>query len=171
MPSSRRVGKRVDDFQLLDDRARPPVRDDQRQRVLVLGADVDEMNVKPVDLGYEIRQGVQFRLALAPVVICPPVAGELLHRCERYALRVVGDRLALGPPGRVYAPAQFGKFRFRKADLKLANNCAVAARLLLDLSHDYVPPSRGQDTGRAGHDADVPVLFMGRVGGVWSAPG
>ena len=29
--------------------------DDQRQRVLVLGADVDEVNVQPVDLGYEVR--------------------------------------------------------------------------------------------------------------------
>ena len=54
----RRVGQRVDDFQLLDDRARPPVRDDQRQRILVPGADMDEMDVKPVDLGYEVRQGV-----------------------------------------------------------------------------------------------------------------
>jgi hypothetical protein len=65
------VGERVDDLQLLDDRAWPAVGDDQRQRVLVLGADVDEMNVKPVDLRCEIRQGVEFRLALAPVVVCP----------------------------------------------------------------------------------------------------
>ena len=80
------VGKRLDDLQLLDDRARPPVRDDQRQRVLVLGADVNEMNVQPVDLGHEVRQGVQLRLALAPVVVCPPVAREVLHHREPHAL-------------------------------------------------------------------------------------
>jgi hypothetical protein len=63
----RGVGERLDDLQLLDDRARPSVRDDQRQRVLVLGADVDEVNVQPVDLGYEVRPGVQSRFALASV--------------------------------------------------------------------------------------------------------
>jgi hypothetical protein len=55
----RGVGERFDDLQLLDDRARPPVRDDQRERVLVLGADVNEMNVEPVDLGDEVWQAVQ----------------------------------------------------------------------------------------------------------------
>ena len=45
------VGQQIDDLQLLDDRAGPAVRDDQRQRVLVLGADVDEVDVQSVDLG------------------------------------------------------------------------------------------------------------------------
>jgi hypothetical protein len=49
-----RVRERVDDLQLLDDRPRPPVRDDQRQRVLVLRTDVDEVDVQPVDLGEEV---------------------------------------------------------------------------------------------------------------------
>jgi len=49
------IGERLDDLQLLDDRAGPSVRDDQRQRVLVPGADVDEMNAEPVDLGHEVR--------------------------------------------------------------------------------------------------------------------
>ena len=44
-------------FSLLDDRAGPAVGDDQRQRVLVLGADVDEVNVQPVDLGDEVAAG------------------------------------------------------------------------------------------------------------------
>ena len=123
----RGIRERLDDLQLLDDRAGPPVRDDQRQRVLVLGADVDEVDVEPVDLGDELRQGVQFRLALAPVVVGPPVARELLHHRERHALRVVGDRLALGPPGRVDAPAQLGELLLRKTDLKRANSGVAAA--------------------------------------------
>ena len=112
----RGIGKRLDDLQLLDDRARPPVCDDQRQRVLLLGANVNVVEVKPIDLGDEVRQRVQLHLALAPVVVCPPVAGELLHRREPNALRIVGHRLALGPPGRVDAPAHLGEFRFRNFD-------------------------------------------------------
>ena len=40
-----RVGERADDVQHLDDRARPAVRYDQRQRVLVRRANVDEVDV------------------------------------------------------------------------------------------------------------------------------
>jgi hypothetical protein len=56
-----------------------------------------------------------------PVVVARPVARELLHQRERHALRIVGDRLALGPPGRVDAPAQLGELRLRKTDLKRPN--------------------------------------------------
>ena len=96
----RRVGERLDDLQLLDDRAGPPVRDDERQGVLMLGADMDEVNVQPVDLGHEVREGVELRLAVAPVVVGPPVAGECLHCRQRHSLRVVGDRLAIRPARR-----------------------------------------------------------------------
>src|SRR5690349_23422537 len=51
-----RSGQRIDDFQLLDDRSRPTVRDDQRQRVRLLRLDVDEMDVDAVDGGDELRQ-------------------------------------------------------------------------------------------------------------------
>ena len=50
------VGERLDDLELLDERARPAVGDDDRQRVLVLRADVDEVDVEPVDLGQEVRE-------------------------------------------------------------------------------------------------------------------
>src|SRR3954466_153647 len=84
-----RVGERIDDLQLLDDRTRPSVRDDERQRILMLRANVNEMDVEAVDLGDEVRQGVQLLLALAPVVLLSPVARELLHRREGRALRQV----------------------------------------------------------------------------------
>ena len=42
-----RVGQRIDDLQLLDDRAGPPVRDDDRQGVRMLRTNMDEMNVHP----------------------------------------------------------------------------------------------------------------------------
>ena len=92
-----RVGERADDVQHLDDRARPAVRDDHRQRVLVRRPDVDEVDVEAVDLGQELREGVQPRLEPAEVVVVAPVAGELLHRRQLHALRRVGDGLLLGP--------------------------------------------------------------------------
>jgi hypothetical protein len=74
------------------------VRDDERQGIVMTGADVNEMNVEPVDLGHEVRQGVQVGLAPAPVVICCPVPREFLNHREGNALRIIGDRFPLGPP-------------------------------------------------------------------------
>ena len=141
----RGIGERLDDLQLLDDRAGPAVRDDQRQRVLVLRADVDEVDVEPVDLGHEVRQGVQLRLAPAPVVVGRPVARELLHRRERHALRVVGDRLALGPPGRGDAPAQLGELRLIEADLERANGCGRLSVADICSSCHVVDVARGRE--------------------------
>jgi hypothetical protein len=42
-----RVGERADDVQHLDDRARPALRHDERQRVLVRRPDVDEVMSRP----------------------------------------------------------------------------------------------------------------------------
>src|SRR6266446_951579 len=91
---------------------------------------VNEMNVQPIDLGDELRQGVQFRLALAPIVICPPIARELLNRRELHALRCIRDRFPLRPLGCVDAPPQFGNFCFRKIHIKRTNCiCLLAASL------------------------------------------
>ena len=125
----RGIGQRVDDLQLLDDRAGPSVRDDERQRIFMFRTNVNEMNVQPVDLGDELRQGVQSRLDLAPVVFGRPIARELLHRRELHALRCIRDRFPFGPPCRVDAPAQFGQFRFRNIHMKRTNR--ILGRSLL----------------------------------------
>ena len=67
------------------------------------------MDVQPVDLGDEVRQRVQPRLDLAPVVLRRPVAGELLIVASCTPWDVVRDRFLLGPSGCVDAPAQFGR--------------------------------------------------------------
>ena len=85
----RRIGEPTDELQLLDDRAGPSMVDDQGQGVLVLRANVDEMDVEAVHLRDELRQRVQRCLASAPVVVGRPVTRELLHRRERHALRVI----------------------------------------------------------------------------------
>ena len=105
------VGERVDDRQQLDDRAGPPVGDDDRQRVLVFRADVDEVDVQPVDLGHEVRQGVQLRLAPAPVVLRRPVAREFVHHRQLHALRMIRDELLVGPAGGRDARTQRLQFR------------------------------------------------------------
>src|SRR3954452_2301033 len=58
------------------------------------------MNVQPVNLGDELREGVQPRLSVTPVIVAPPVANEFPHRRQLHALRVIGDRFLFGPaPG------------------------------------------------------------------------
>ncbi len=59
-----RVGERADRLEQLDHRAGPAVRHDQRQGVLVLGFDVDEVDVDPVDLGRELRERIELASAL-----------------------------------------------------------------------------------------------------------
>ena len=120
----RGIDERVDDLQLLDDRAGPSVRDDDRQGILMLRANVNEMNVQPVDLGDELRQGVQPRLDLAPIVFRRPIAGELLHRRERHALRVISDGFLFGPARRVDALPQVDEVLFRHVDAEGADGVA-----------------------------------------------
>jgi hypothetical protein len=79
---------------------------------------VDEMNVQSIDLGNEIRYGVQSRFNFTPVIFCRPVAGEFLDRRELHALRCIRDSLSVRPLGCVDAPAQFSEFRFRNLDMK-----------------------------------------------------
>jgi hypothetical protein len=105
---SGRIGERLDDLQLLDDRAGPAVRDDQRQRILMRRLHVDEMDAQPVDLGHELRQRVQPRLTSAPVVFRRPVVREVPHRRELHALGLVIDRLPLGRPPRRDPPLEVG---------------------------------------------------------------
>ena len=116
-----RVGERADGLEQLDDRAGPAMRHDQRQRVLMPRPDVDEVDLDPVDLGRELRQRVQSRLALAPVVLGRPVAGERLQRRQLHALRSVCDELLGGPARRRDTPAQVIDLLLWNLDLKRRN--------------------------------------------------
>ncbi len=133
----RGIGQRLDDLHLLDDRAGPSVRDDERQRVLVLRTHVNEMNVQPVDLGDELRQGVQPRFARAPVILGCPVARERLNRRELHALRCIVDGFPLGPLRRVDAVMQIGELGFRNVHTERTNLGRLTARLGCDFSHYF----------------------------------
>ena len=101
-----------------------------RQGIFVLRAHVYEMDVETIDLGDEVRHGIEARLDFAPVVFGGPVTREFLHRRERHALRKVRDGFPLRQPGRVDAPAQFGQFRFRNIHMKRTNRGLVGCRLV-----------------------------------------
>src|SRR5437763_13051775 len=118
----RGIGQWIDDLQLLDDRAGPAVRDDERQGMCMLRPNVNEMHVESIDLGHELREGLQFRLALAPVVICRPIAREFLNRRKLYALRLICDGLLFGPARGCDASAQVGEGLFRNVDAEGADS-------------------------------------------------
>ena len=92
-----RIGQRLDHLVELDDRTRPAMGDDQRHRFRVRRADVQEMNVEPVDLGGELRKAIEPRLAPAPVVLLGPVAADVLDPLQRRALAPVVDQFGFGP--------------------------------------------------------------------------
>ena len=94
------VGERADAVEQLDDRARPAVGHDERQRVGVLGLDVHEVDVHAVDLGGELRQRVQPGFDPPSVVLCRPVLAQCLHCGQLYPLRAVADKLPARPAGR-----------------------------------------------------------------------
>ena len=64
------------------------------------------MNLHPVDVRRELRQGVQRRFDLAPVVIFLPITREFAHRRELHALRCICHRFQLRPLCRGDPPAE-----------------------------------------------------------------
>ena len=80
----RGVSEWIDDLQLLDRQAGPSVCHDQWQRTFMSRTDVNEVDVQPVDLGEELRIGVQLSFDIAPVVLRRPIARERLD-CRRVA--------------------------------------------------------------------------------------
>ena len=121
------------------------MRDDERQRSVMLRTDVNEVNVQPIDLDHVLREGVQSCFDLAPVVVGRPIARECLSRRELHALRRIRDRFSLRPLRRLDAPAQLGKFRFRNTHTKRTNgglvNCLLAALLCSTGGHGFLPLS------------------------------
>jgi hypothetical protein len=97
------------------------VRDDQRQGILMRRLHVDEVDLLSVDLGVELRQRVQLRLAPPPVVFGRPVAGECLDRRELHALRAIVDQLLGGQPGRGDAATQVFEGLARELSFKGTN--------------------------------------------------
>ena len=98
---------------------------EERQRILVIRTNVNEMDVEAIDLGDEVRQGLQLLLALAPVVLFRPVAREGLHRRESWALRVILDGLPLGEARGGDTRPQVLEVRLGRLDRERTDRCGV----------------------------------------------
>ena len=181
----RRIGQPIDDLQLLDDRAGPSVIDDERQCVAVLRANVDEVDVEAVDLGDELREGVQLRLTPAPVVLGRPVARELLHRRQRHALRVISDSPLLGPLRGLDTPPEVVEGLVGNVNVERADLGGTRPLLARDRHVAFLPPFRtvpsliASSASRAREDSGRPPGLLrfpgwrprGRDENGWQAPG
>src|SRR3712207_5732382 len=94
---------------------------DHGQSIGMLRADVNEVDIEAVDLGDELRQGIQLRLRLPPVVAGAPILDERLDLRELYTLRLVIGRLTVGPADRSNAPAELHELLFRNVDAERAD--------------------------------------------------
>ena len=119
-----RVRERIDDLKLLDDGSRPAVRDDDRERIRMTRADVNEVNVDAIDRRYELRKGIELGLGFTPVVVRSPIPHHFLEFCELHALRPVIDRLPIRPSRGNDAPAEIDELIVRNVDAERAD-CAV----------------------------------------------
>src|SRR5215471_12115993 len=63
-----RVGQRIDDIEKFDDATRPAVGQDDRARMLVRRTNLQKVNTQTVDVGPELRIGVQTSLETAPII-------------------------------------------------------------------------------------------------------
>jgi hypothetical protein len=72
----------------------------------MLGTHVDELNVEPVDRRYELRQRIQFRLRLLPVVVRTPILYERLELRQLHSLGKIIDGFSFGPARRRDAPTE-----------------------------------------------------------------
>lgn len=81
---------------------------------------MQEVDVQPVDLGDELRVGVQPPFE-PPVVVAGPVPGQFAHGRELGALRLVGDGLHLRPAGREDPAAEIGQVALLEAGTERAD--------------------------------------------------
>src|SRR5439155_2693252 len=122
----------------LGDRAREAVSDQQRLGAGLPGFDVQEVDALAVDLGGELRVGVELRLGGAPVISSAPVTGELLQVAQRDA--------ALPPrAGQAARPAGTGEPATQMVDVGLGD---LDAEGLDGITHRASPCRRGR-SGRA----------------------
>ena len=55
-----RISERANEFQELDDRTWPSVRQDEGHRIRILGLDMNEVNVQSIDRGQELGETIEF---------------------------------------------------------------------------------------------------------------
>src|SRR5688500_12431903 len=108
-----RVAEGSDDFEELDHTRWPAVREDQREGVRLLAADVEEVDCLAVDHGRELRIAVEHGFLRPPVEAVAPVGGQLSDEAHALsAAPVVDSRLR---------PARSREPRLEIGNLRLAD--------------------------------------------------
>jgi hypothetical protein len=124
------VTQRLYHVEVLGDRTRPPVRDDQRCGVRVRGTRVDEVDVDTIDGGQPLLEAVDPGLEASPVVLRAPVLADVLQVAERHPLRPVLYGLPLRPPGPGQALAEVGDVAIGDRDLERRHSACVRWHIL-----------------------------------------
>src|SRR5580704_4652663 len=101
---------------------------------------MDEMNVLPIDVRYELRKGVQLRFHLSPVIIGRPIVRQLPHSRELDALRRITDDLYVRPPCCRYAPTEFNELVFWNVDVKGSDLHCCVVRVAVNLRSRELRP-------------------------------
>src|SRR4051812_46063596 len=108
------IGQWSDHFRELDNRPRPAVRDEERQRIALLRTAMDEMDLHTVDRRRELLETVQRAFLRAPVEAVAPVADQRLE------IRAAG---AVGPfrPGNLVGEPRPRQPGFEVGELGIGN--------------------------------------------------
>jgi hypothetical protein len=94
----RRVRESVDGVEELDERTGPTMGQNERQRVLVPGTDVQKVNAQTVQPRPELRIAVDPPFEPVPVVVVPPVLEQRADLLDRRPLLPGSPRLVVGQP-------------------------------------------------------------------------
>src|SRR5215469_1469612 len=102
----RAVRKHGRDFQQLEERSRPAMREDYRRRVWVLTAEMQVVNPKPVNDGEVVGILVQSSLLGTPVIMVKPVIGNRLHPFNVESVRPARVAHCIRPTSLAQTPMQ-----------------------------------------------------------------
>ena len=91
------VCQRADHLVHLEDRSRPAVRDEERDRLRTGSFHVNEVDVARLQDACELRKAVQEAFLCAPVKLVQPVVDELLHVTQLRAVRPPRPRYRVRP--------------------------------------------------------------------------
>ena len=132
-----RVRERFDHVDELDDRARPAVCHDQRERVRLGRTDVEEVDVLAIDRGRELGEPVQPGLPRAPVVAVQPAVRKASYVRERDPV--------VGPgPGHLVRPAGSSEPVSEVVEVLLGDVDPVRSDVVLH-GHASLPCYRGTE--------------------------
>jgi hypothetical protein len=127
------------------------------------------MNLHPVDVRRELRQGVQRRFDLGPVVIFLPITREFAHRRELHALRCICHRFQLRPLCRGDPPAEVRQRFVGHRDMERGGSTSPLrsrllrprrgsrSRALAQRSRRHLPQNTSFRAGAAAAERKIPI--------------